>query len=158
VYDNLGLQTAEQCAVLLVSDGGGYLKSKKRPWRNWPGHTYRVLGVIDSQVRALRASHLVERFQERKDRGEIPGALWTIRTPLAKYELSDALPVSEGATESMAAVKTRLGKMSPDQQRRLVNWGYAACDASLRSNMGAGAPGEPDPPKPKFPYPDVGFG
>lgn len=157
VYDNLGLQTASQCQVLLVSDGGGYLKSKKRPWRNWPGHTYRVLNVIDSQVRALRASHLVEHFQERRARGEVPGALWTIRTPLAAYQLNDALPVSEGATEDLAAVKTRLGRLSPERQRQLVNWGYAACDASIRSNIGPPPDTEPPRPAPSFPYPDVGF-
>jgi len=139
--------------VLLVSDGGGYLKSKKRPWRNWPGHTYRVLNVIDSQVRALRASHLVERFKERKERGEVPGALWTIRTPIAKYDLPDALPVSEQGTEDMAAVKTRLGRLSVERQRQLVNWGYAACDASIRSNMGPGAGTAP-----AFPYPTEGVG
>ena len=152
VYDNLGLQTASQCQVLLVSDGGGYLKPAKRPWRNWPMHTYRVLNVIDSQVRALRASHLVERFEDRKARNEVPGALWTIRTPIAKYGLPDALPVPERATEELAAVKTRLGRQSPERQRRLVNWGYAACDASLRSNMGTGSPADPEP---EFPYPDV---
>jgi NTE family protein len=150
VYDNLGLQTASQCQVLLVSDGGGYLKSKKRPWRFWPMHTYRVLNVIDSQVRALRASHLVERFAGRKARQEVPGALWTIRTPIAKYALRDALPVSERATDELAAVKTRLGRLRPERQQQLVNWGYAACDASLRSNIGlpAAAP-------PRFPYPDA---
>ena len=153
VYDNLGLQAADACQVLLVSDGGGYLKTKKRPWRNWPGHTYRVLNVIDSQVRALRAIHLVARFKERKERGEVPGALWTIRTPIVKYDLPDALPVSEQGTEDMAAVKTRLGKLSVERQRRLVNWGYAACDASIRSNMDPGAVAAP-----AFPYPTEGVG
>jgi NTE family protein len=158
VYDNLGLQTASQCKVLLVSDGGGYLKAKKRPWRFWPAHTYRVLNVIDSQVRALRASHLVERFTERRARNEVPGALWTIRTPIVEYDLEDALPVPKRATEKLAAVKTRLGGLSQERRRRLVNWGYAACDASLRSNMGSSPPGEPEPPAPEFPYSEVGFG
>jgi NTE family protein len=154
VYDNLGLESAlDRCEVLLVSDGGGYLKVKKRPRRNWPLQTYRVLNVIDSQVRGLRARDLVKRFDDRKTRHEIPGALWTIRTPIAKYGLDDALPAPEGQTMDLSKVATRLGRMPVDQQRRLVNWGYAASDASLRCHMGprSGAP-------PKFPYPEVGVG
>jgi NTE family protein len=153
VYDNLGLETAlDRCDVLLVSDGGGYLQSKKRPWRNWPMHTYRVLSVIDSQVRALRARDLVKRFKDRGARQEIPGALWTIRTPIADYELSDALPVPETRTKDLAAEKTRLGRLSQTRQRQLVNWGYAASDASVRCHIGP----MPDRPAPKFPYPDAG--
>jgi NTE family protein len=53
----------------------------------------------------------------------------------------------------LAAVKTRLGKLSLTEQRRLVNWGYAASDASIRCHMGP----VPDRP-PQFPYPDVGVG
>jgi NTE family protein len=154
VYDNLGLETAQdRCEVLLVSDGGGYLKSTKRPWRNWPMHTYRVLNVIDSQVRALRARGLVDQFEARRARQEIPGALWTIRTPIADYGVGDALPAPEDQTDDLAAVKTRLGRLSPTQQRRLVNWGYAASDASIRCHMGPVSGGQPG-----FPYPDVGVG
>jgi NTE family protein len=152
VYDNLGLETAVgRCDVVLVSDGGGKLKPVKRPWRNWPMHTLRVLGVIDSQVRALRARDLVDDFDDRRARGEKTGALWAIRTPIASYRVEDALPAPPEQTDVLAATKTRLGKLPEDHQRRLVNWGYAVSDAAIRSYV---APG----PRPEFPYPGAGVG
>ena len=152
VYDNLGLQAAVgRCEVVLVSDGGGKLKPVKRPWRNWPMHTLRVLGVIDSQVRALRAIDLVDGFEARRERGEPGGGLWTIRTPIASYGVSDALPAPENRTDELAATPTRLGKLPEERQQQLVNWGYAASDAALRRYM---APG----PRPEFPYPATGVG
>jgi NTE family protein len=152
VYDNLGLETAlGRCDVLLVSDGGGKLKPAKRPWRNWPMHTLRVLGVIDSQVRALRARDLVDGFDARRERGESGGALWAIRTPIASYELPDALPAPKSQADVLAATKTRLGKLPEERQQQLVNWGYAVSDAALRRYMGPGS-------APEFPYPDAGIG
>ena len=38
-------------------------------------------------------------------------------------------------------------------QERLINWGYAICDAALRAHV------EPHPAPPsQFPYPQAGFG
>src|SRR4029079_16763870 len=55
VYDNLGLETiCKLCGALLVSDGGAALAPEGRPWSAWPLQTYRVLNLIDAQVRALR--------------------------------------------------------------------------------------------------------
>jgi NTE family protein len=152
VYDNLGLETAlGRCDVLLVSDGGGRLKPAERPRRAWPLQTMRVLGVIDSQVRALRAIDLVDGFEARRERNQPGGALWTIRTPIGSYGVPDALPVPETRTDVLAATPTRLGKLPEERQQQLVNWGYAASDAALRRYM---APG----PAPAYPYPATGVG
>jgi NTE family protein len=39
--------------------------------------------------------------------------------------------------EPLAAIPTRLQKMPRDQQNRLMNWGYAICDAALRAHISA---------------------
>jgi NTE family protein len=150
VYDNLGLEgVSGKTRLLLASDGGGGLEPTERPHRDWPLQMLRVLHVIDSQVRALRASELIDGFQRRKEAGERGGALWTIRTPLEKYSEAACLPVSKKETEALAAIKTRLAKLSRRDQERLVNWGYAACDAAMRSYVEEGPPAIPA----AFPYP-----
>ena len=55
VYDNLGLETAwKRYATILVSDAGGQMQAEGHPKRDWAFHSYRVLNLIDNQVRALR--------------------------------------------------------------------------------------------------------
>ena len=42
----------------------------------------------------------------------------------------------------------RLKRLGDDLQERLINWGYAVCDAALRRHL------QPPPAKPAgFPYP-----
>jgi hypothetical protein len=52
------------------------------------------------------------------------------------------------ATQQLASVPTRLASMEPDVQERLINWGYAICDAAMRKHVvtAAAAPQA-------FPYP-----
>ena len=54
VYDNLGIETAwKNYETILVSDGGGKFQALETPGRDWPRHAFRVLNVIDNQVRRL---------------------------------------------------------------------------------------------------------
>ena len=53
VYDNLGLETAwKRYETILVSDGGGKMAPEEEPKSDWARHSYRVLNLIDNQVRA----------------------------------------------------------------------------------------------------------
>jgi NTE family protein len=147
VYDNLGLETAVgRCRILLVSDGGGQMAAKKRPWRNWPLHTLRVLGVIDNQVRSLRKRQLMADFKA----GRQEGTYWGIRTEIRKYGAPGSLPALPARTAELAATRTRLGKLSAERQRRLVNWGYAVSDAAVRAHVDKAAPAPGG-----LPYPEV---
>jgi NTE family protein len=40
--------------TILVSDGGGGSSDEPKPKREWLEHVYRVLNLLDSQVRSLR--------------------------------------------------------------------------------------------------------
>ena len=53
----------------------------------------------------------------------------------------------------LADTPTRLNSIPADLQERLINWGYAVCDAAMRKHVGQ------DLPAPSgFPYPRVGVG
>ena len=58
-----------------------------------------MLGVIDSQVRALRKRQAIDGFQG----GDRTGTYWGIRTEIADYGLADALPCPPEQTLALAA-------------------------------------------------------
>ena len=150
VYDNLGLETIwERYETILISDGGGHVKEQEKPKRLWPLHAFRVLGVIDSQVRALRKRSAIEAFQA----GRQKGTYWGIWTNIADYRLASTLDCPHDLTLKIAATPTRLGKMDAGTQERLINWGYAVCDAAIRRHVD-----ESVPEAGAFPYPNTGIG
>jgi NTE family protein len=148
VYDNLGLETAwKRYDTILVSDAGGALQPEPEPERDWARHVVRILEIIDNQVRSLRKRQLITAYL----RGDRKGAYWGIRSDIADYRLADAMPCPSDRTSALAAVPTRLARMEPEQQERLINWGYAICDAALRRHV--------DPAIARsagFPYPAMG--
>jgi NTE family protein len=79
------------------------------------------------------------------------GTYWGIRTNIADYALPDAMncPVSE--TINLANVATRLKALDVTLQEKIINWGYAVCDAALRKHVDGSLPAPID-----FPYPASG--
>jgi NTE family protein len=145
VYDNLGLETAfKRYKTLLVSDGGGHLQGEADPHQDWARHAFRVLNVIDSQVRALRTRQLITLFNA----GERKGGYWSMRQ---HYPAGGALACPPARTDELATLPTRLKKMSDEIQERLINWGYAITDATLRTRYDQTLPATA-----RFPYPAVG--
>ncbi len=150
VYDNLGVETAwKRYRTILVSDGGGTFKSTPRIPRTWGRHTLRVLKTIDGQVRALRRHQVVGAYKE----GSRTGAFIGIATPVDEYPATGTIAVTPARTAALAGERTRLKAMSDDTRSALINWGYAACDASIRSYLLPHA----DPPA-SLPYPGVPLG
>ncbi|MGY3505205.1 patatin-like phospholipase family protein [Bradyrhizobium sp. USDA 4471] len=133
VYDNLGLETIlKRYTTLLVSDAGQKIAPEPDPHRDWTRHSLRVLDTVDNQVRSLRKRHLIDSFQ-RKDHA---GTYWGIRTSFADYKLGqDPLGCSTRNPIPLAEVPTRLERMPRNLQDRLMNWGYAICDAALRAHI-----------------------
>jgi NTE family protein len=148
VYDNLGLETAwKRYKTILVSDGGGQLQPEEEPTSDWARHSFRILNLIDNQVRSLRKRQVIGSYKS----GARQGAYWGIRTNIADYELADALDCPHDRTKELAETPTRLKRLGEILQERLINWGYAVCDAALRKHV------EPTLPKPlNFPYPEAG--
>lgn len=132
VYDNLGLETVARFSTLLVSDAGQKIAPEEDPHHDWVRHSLRILDTIDNQVRSLRKRQLVDSY----DRGDHTGAYWGIRTHFADYKLaSDPLKCSARNPVPLAEIPTRLEKLPRDLQDRLMNWGYAICDAALRAHI-----------------------
>ena len=148
VYDNLGLETAwKRCRTLIVSDAGGLMAPEPRSPGDWLRHMVRVMRVVDHQVRSLRKRQVIEGLR-RSDRD---GVYVGIRSNIDEYGLPGALPAPFERTLELAEIPTRLDGMPDELQERLINWGYAVCDAGLRKHLDEDA----DPPA-GFPYPDAG--
>lgn len=149
VYDNLGLETAfKRYRTLFVSDGGGGFSPDADPPNDWVRHLLRVMRVIDNQVRSLRKRQLIAAYRS----GTRVGAYWGIRTDIGSYRPDppiEFLPAPYEATQKLAAVPTRLSNTPDEVQHRLINWGYAVCDAALRTHASDIAADVPA----KFPYP-----
>ena len=146
VYDNLGLETAwKNYKTVLVSDAGGTYDPDNDPKTDWLGHGQQVLGLVYDQVRVLRTRQTIDAFKKK----ERSGALWTIRTDLAGFE---PFHVSYDRMRAMATVETRLRAMEDRVQEQLLNWGYAACDATMRTHYRNDLP-----PAEDLPYPDAGI-
>jgi len=151
VYDNLGLETAwKRYTTILVSDGGGQMAPQPKPKHDWARHAYRTLGVIDTQVRNLRKRQVVSGYLN----GDRQGTYWGIRSHIGDYgPPAGSLPCPDASALRLAQTATRLKEMDAALQERLINWGYAICDAGMRRWV------EPDAPAPaQFPYPAVGVG
>jgi NTE family protein len=149
VYDNLGLETAwKRYRTILVSDGGGHFAAKEKVRTNWVLQATRVLGLIDSQVRALRKRQVVGGLAA----GLREGAYWSIWSHVRDFGLPDALPVADAASTALAHTATRLAKLERAHQERLINWGYAVCDTAMRRHV---VPGTPPPGS--LPYPASGI-
>ncbi len=148
VYDNLGLETAwKRYKTILVSDGGGHLQPEEEPKSDWARHSFRVLSLIDNQVRALRKRQVIDSYKACARLG----AYWGIRTNIADYQLADPLDCPHERTLALAETPTRLKRLDDALQERLINWGYAVCDAALRKHV------EPQLKRPSgFPYPAAG--
>lgn len=132
VYDNLGLETAwKRYQTILVSDAGGKLRPEEEPKSDWARHAYRILNLVDNQVRSLRKRQVIDSFKA----GTRTGAYWGIRTNILDYGVQGSLPCPLAATVKLAETPTRLQAMDDRLQERLINWGYAVCDAALRKHV-----------------------
>jgi NTE family protein len=145
VYDNLGLETAwKRFRTILVSDGGGKLDAESAPSGDWARHSYRVLNLVDNQVRSMRKRQLLDSYMSpSQDLNHRKGAYWGIRTNVADYGLGDAFDCPQEKTSVLASVPTRLKAVEDGLQERLINWGYAVCDAAIRKHVNPTIPAPP---------------
>jgi NTE family protein len=148
VYDNLGLETAWKVYdTILVSDGGGKMAPDPAPHTDWPRHALRINDLIDNQVRSLRKRQVISSYQS----GQRKGAYWGIRSGIADFPVRPVLPCPIAATTALAEYPTRLAAVPDLTQERLINWGYAICDAAMRSHVTQNVPVG------RFPYPSAGI-
>ena len=139
VYDNLGLETAwKRYSTVLISDGGGAMEADDGDlgplgwrWRDWGTQFVRVLFTIDNQVRSLRKRQAIAAFESDGEEGR-DGTYWGVRSDIEDYDLDSSMPCPPEATKALAEISTRLKRLDPTTQERLINWGYAICDTAMR--------------------------
>lgn len=149
-YDNLGLETVwKRYANVLVSDAGAALGLNPSPSADWGRQSKRVIDVIYRQVSALRKRQVIASFKAPSGTpGKRRGTYWGVGSDIAHYKLTSSLSAPIERTRELAAIPTRLRRLSAIDQERLINWGYAICDAAIRRHFQpAGWP------PPQFPYP-----
>jgi NTE family protein len=150
VYDNLGLETAwKNYDTILVSDGGGKMAADPEPHTDWIRHALRINDLIDNQVRNLRKRQVIGSYGA----GQRKGAYWGIRGDITDYPVTQALPCLVTQTSELATYPTRLAHVPDVTQQRLINWGYAICDAAMRAHVITDAPAPGG-----FPYAAAGVG
>jgi NTE family protein len=146
VYDNLGLETVfKHFHTVIVSNAGGGYKSEAKVRGDWALQSYRVMNTLDHQVRSLRKRVLVSALESKKKYG----VYFSIRGDISDYHATDKLDCPYENTLKLANVVTDLAAKDKTTQRKLINWGYAICDAGIRSWVEDGL----EPPL-DFPYPD----
>jgi NTE family protein len=132
IYDKLGVETVwKRLDTVLVSDGGGKFSPNAEPGEDWLRHTECVLDMIDDQVHRLRKRQLISSLEA----GLRKGCYWGITSDISDYKLATTLPCPVDRTSSLVAEPTRLSDMPDRIQERLINWGYAICDAALRRHL-----------------------
>lgn len=154
VYDNLGLERIwDRYSTVLVSDAGApsdVLRSPLGIRYSQISRTIRTLNIITEQTRALRKRQLIEHLKEKK----MAGTYWGIATQIGDYKLEESglpgpLATDSAVTRSLAEMRTRLNRFEDQEQKRLINWGYALTDAAMRRHVLA-AEAKPG----QLPYPD----
>ena len=93
--------------------------------------------------RSGEATDFVDLFGSGERRGfseghRLPLFLDDERRLIEDYKLAtDPLKCLTRDPVPLAKIQTRLEKMPRDVQNRLMNWGYAICDAALRAHVDA---------------------
>ncbi len=114
-------------------------------------HGLRINDIIDNQVRSLRKRQLIGSYAlQPNDPLYREGTYWGIRSDIVNYSVNGNLTCPDTQTMALAGIATRLARLDDLTQDRLINWGYAICDAAMRKHAKA-AQGAPAPKG--FPYP-----
>jgi NTE family protein len=128
-YDNLGLEPIDTFEKVLVSDAGAPFGMQDQAKTDTIGQLSRALDIATDQARGLRARYLIELGKLRGQKI----AYWGIDTRYDKYPAADKIPCQRAKTDGLKDIRTRLDAFNQAEQETLINWGYALCDAAMRS-------------------------
>jgi NTE family protein len=135
-YDNLGLQTIENFATIVVSDAGAPFSVAEEASSLWSKQTMRALDIATDQSRGLRKRllHVECAAQGRKY------AYAGIDSDPRDYAAPRVLEANPALTGPLSRMRTRLNPFSDEEQGRLINWGWYMMDLAMRSFVKSGEP------------------
>ena len=148
-YDNIGLEPIDTFETVLVSDAGAPFGIQHEAKTDPIGQLSRMLDIATDQARGLRARYLI---QLAKLRGQ-KVAYWGIDTQYGDYPAPNKIGSNPVKTRGLKDIRTRLNAFDRMEQETLINWGYALCDAAMRSFIETAA----SPPT-KWPCPNHPLG
>ena len=128
-YDNIGLEPVDEFETVLVSDAGAPFGMQEKAKTDPIGQLARALDIATDQARGLRARYLIKLAEMRGQKA----AYWGIDTVYGKYPAPNKLACSPAKTGGLKDIRTRLNAFDRAEQETLINWGYALCDAAMRS-------------------------
>jgi len=142
--DPLALADADGAVLTCDGAGAGYVPSMEARAEQAGRITELLLDSLRAPVARGFARELAE--------GRAHGAYWGLRSRTGDYPADTGLVCPPARAAALAAVPGRYAAVSPEDQERLINWGYAICDLALRSGP---VPGLPMPAA--FPFHDCGL-
>jgi NTE family protein len=148
IYDSLALETVwNGYNTVLVGDAAGIVPPDSLAKTNWLTRLPRVVEIMYGHTRVVYKRQIINSFRANLRKG----AYWGIQSSVSDYGLPDALPCTEARTEELARLPSRLTALDRSMQERLINWGYASCDAAVRRFL------DPNLPRPAgWVYPNTG--
>lgn len=147
VYDNLGLNRIESFGTILCSDAGKPFNYGSTFASLAPRQVLRALNIAMDQTRALRTRNLIKIAQFKNQKI----GFWDIDGTGIDIPPIGAIPWSPKVAAKIANLPTQLRPFQPRDEKLLMNWGYASCDAVMRQHVDPNAPTEPWLPYPETP-------
>ena len=118
--------------TLLVSDASHTRQVWRRPTSNWFRQLNRTTLMQTVTSSLSRRELLLAAYAHHPPLRQ--GAYWANDSLIDSYGLTDILTHDSATTRALSSMRTRLNRFSPAEQGRLINWGYALCDAALRAS------------------------
>lgn len=135
VYDHFGIEPAwRRYRTILVSDAGASRSDEPDPSRSWTSQITRLVHLLTYNARMQRRRQIIDTFRSRQR----SGTYWSISSRLESYA-SAAIAPDLVDIEGLDIIPARFAKLDATTQVRLINWGYAVCDAAMRTHMSATA-------------------
>ena len=130
-YDNLGIHAIRDCPTILVSDGSAPLRPTHgiRLAKQFNHRIMRPMETAVEQTRATRRHDIVGKFLSGRKRG----TLWYANTDVRNYPIRSPFTIEPEWKDYFGSIRTRLNTFADVEKSRLINWGYAMCDLSIRS-------------------------
>ncbi|WEZ85490.1 patatin-like phospholipase family protein (plasmid) [Rhizobium sp. 32-5/1] len=145
-YDNLGLETVDDFANVVVCDAGAPFSMEPEAASLWPKQAMRALDIATDQSRGLRKRLL---HTEMKVSGR-KYAYAAIDGNPAEFDAPRTLQTESAKTRPLASIRTRLNPFSDEEQGKLINWGWYMTDIAVRSHLAKTASAPTDWPEPRF--------
>src|SRR5262249_42221772 len=117
--------------ISLVSDAGALYHSGPRPGLHWLNSRFSALTLSDVHIYERRKREWPVKLGKRK----LTKAYWDISNDIKAYGAKDALDCPPERTKALAEVRTEFAALDIAQQNDLIDWGFASCDAAVRTSL-----------------------